>query len=137
MKKFIKTICLAFMLMFAFSTSGYSQTYAYRGFQAAYKYVDNGRWTDWTDWQRVNVLITIDYDNDVIKVYANTPQTYVVIDYDGSFTDASGGQQIQFSVIDQDYDKGKVRLRIETNGNSQLYVEFADVIFVWNVVKIS
>ena len=136
MKNFIKTICIAFMLLFAFSSNSYSQTYTYRAYSAAYKYVQNGRWTDWTDWERVSTLITIDYDNDVIRVYASVAQVYVVVDYDGSFTDDSGGQQIQFSVIDQDYDKGKVRLRIEKNGNSQLYVEFADVIFVWNVVKI-
>ena len=61
---------------------------------------------------------------------------YVVTNYDGSYTDSSGGQQVQFSVVDQDYDSGKIRLRIERNGNSQVYVEFADVILVWNVVKI-
>ena len=136
MKKFIKVFLVLFAMLFAYTVETQAQTYAYRGYQAAYKYVRNGYWTDWTDWQRVDVIITIDYDNDVIKVHANTPQIYVVTDYDGSYTDASGGRQVQFSVIDQDYDKGKVRLRIETNGNSQLYVEFADLILVWNVVKI-
>lgn len=136
MKKFINVFILTVLMMLAFNTNCNAQTYAYRGFQAAYKYIENGRWTDWSDWKRVNVIITIDYDNDVIRVHADSPQTYVVTNYDKSFTDSSGGRQVQFSVIDQDYDYGKVRLRIETNGNSQIYVEFADVIFCWNVVKI-
>ena len=136
MKNFIKTIFAALILTFAFSVDGYSQTYAYRAFSAAYKYKENGYWHDWTDWQEVSTVITIDYDNDVIRVYAETPQVYVVTNYDGEFTDNSGGQQVQFSVIDQDYDRGKIRLRVEKNGNSQLYVEFADVIFCWNVRKI-
>ena len=136
MRKSIKKFLLLFVMLFTFTNMVSAQTYTYRGFQAAYKYIQNGRWTDWTDWISVNVLITIDYDNDVIKVYANEPQTYVIYEYDGKFTDNSGGQQVQFSVIDQDYDKGKVRLRIEKNGNSQLYVDFADVTFVWNVRKI-
>ncbi len=135
MKRFIKFI-IAFLMIFAFNSEMNAQTYAYRGFQAAYKYVENGRWTNWTDWKRVDVLITIDYDNDVIRVHANSPQVYIVTAYDGSYTDSSGGQQVQFSVIDQDYDAGKIRLRIERNGNSQIYVEFADIILVWNVVKI-
>ena len=135
MKKFIVLLFLMFGLFSV--TDTYAQTYKYRAFSAAYKYKQNGYWTDWTDWERVSTLITIDYDNDVIRIYANVPQVYVIYDYDGSFKDNSGGQQVQFSVIDQDYDKGKIRLRIETNGNSQLYVEFADVILVWNVVKIS
>jgi hypothetical protein len=136
MKKFINVFIIAFLMMFAFNVNSNAQTYAYRGFQAAYKYVENGRWTDWTAWKNVNVIITIDYDNDIIRVHANSPQMYVVTNYDGSYTDSSGGQQVQFSVVDQDYDAGKIRLRIERNGNSQVYVEFADVILVWNVVKI-
>ena len=46
MKKFINVFIIAFLMMFAFSVNSNAQTYAYRGFQAAYKYVENGRWTD-------------------------------------------------------------------------------------------
>ena len=137
MKKNVFRLLLIFTLLFGISNNVNAQTYFYKGFQAAYKYVENRQWTNWTDWKKVSVLISIDYDNDIIKVHSNTPQIYVVTNYDKTFTDSSGGQQVQFTVIDQDYDVGKIRLRIERNGNSQVYVEFADVILVWNVVRIS
>ena len=134
MNKF-KIFFLGLMMMFgALATN--AQTYSYRAFSAAYKFTIDGRWSNWSNWQKVSTLITIDYDRDVIKVYADDPQVYVIYSYDGKYTDSSGGQQVQFSVVDQDGDNGKVRLRIETNGNSQLYVDFADLILCWNVRKI-
>lgn len=47
----------------------------------------------------------------------------------------SNGTQVKFRVIDQDYDKGFLRLRVENNGNSQIYVDYADISWVYNVVR--
>ena len=35
-----------------------------------------------------------------------------------------------------EYDYGYIRLRIERNGNSQIYIDFADVMWVYNVVRV-
>lgn len=82
------------------------------------------------------MTFTIDFDNDVIRIYSRTPQVYVVTKYVGDYSDYLGGKQIEFKVIDQDYDPGTIRIRVESNGTSQLYVDFADVSWVYgNVVK--
>ena len=47
-----------------------------------------------------------------------------------------GGTNVKFYVIDQDYDRGSIRLRVERNGNSQIYVDFSNVAWVYNVVRI-
>jgi hypothetical protein len=92
-----------------------------------------GRWNNWTDWESSNVLITINFTTDVVKIYSPKTQIYKIIEFTRRFTDNSGGSQVEFKFIDQDYDRGTMRLRIERNGNSQLYVEFADIIWVYNV----
>ena len=127
MKKLLLT--LIFLLGFI---SVNAQTYRYKAQNFAYKYVnDNGYWTKWSDWKSCNILITIDTDDDIITIYSRTPQVYVITDYIRTYTDSSNGRQMEFKVIDQDRDIGNVRIRIEANGTSQLYVDFNDVSWVY------
>lgn len=92
-----------------------------------------GNWSDWTEWQSCNVNILLDTDEGVLVIYSNETQTYDIIAYRGKKRDASGGTQAYFDVIDQDGDKGTIRARLERNGNSQIYCEFANVMWVYNV----
>ena len=127
---------LLILLMFGlFATNMDAQVIYYQAKQFAMKYVENGRWTSWTDWKDSDVLLSIDEDNDIIKVYTEQRQVYLVVKHNGTYTDSSGGKQIEFAVIDQDYDKGKIRLRKEKNGNSQLYVEFSDIMWVYSGLR--
>lgn len=132
MKKFLFVLTL--ILSFSFINVD-AQTYRYVATEFAFRYVSNGYWTSWCEWQPSAVRITLDLDNDIIKVFSQTTQIYIVIKLDRRYTDDSGGKQVEFTVIDQDEDIGKVRLRIETNGNSQLYVDFADVSWVYSGLK--
>ena len=134
MKKFIFTLMLMLSMCV---TSAVAQTYWYQATGFSYRQVSYGQWTPWAAWEASSVKISIDVDRDLIKIFSPMTQIYFVTNYDGSFTDSSGGRQIQYSVIDQDRDTGKIRLRIERNGNSQLYVDFSDVMWVYNVVRIN
>lgn len=131
MKKFLLVFLLAFVGFFA-----NAQTQWYKGTSYAYKYVnDYGYWTNWTDWYSCNINIKFDLTNDVITIYSNKTQVYVIYDGGERYSDSGGGYQVKFNVVDQDYDVGTVRLRIESNGNSQIYVDFANVSWVYNVVR--
>lgn len=133
MKKWL----IAFVLIIATALSASAEYQWYKATSYAYRYTnDYGRWTEWTDWMSCNISISFDMDDDVITIYGNKTQIYVITDTKGSGTDPSGGQYVSFRVIDQDYDYGTVRLRVETNGNSQIYVDFANVMWVYNVRRI-
>jgi hypothetical protein len=82
------------------------------------------------------MLVTIDWTNDVVKIYSPVMQTYYLTKFVGEYKDESGGVQYEFNFIDQDNDKGTMRLRIESNGSSQLYVDFANIMLVWVVRRI-
>jgi len=135
----MKKLILTFMLLFGILTisSISAQTYYYKTFEFAYKYKNsNGVWENWSSWQSSDLLLSIDMNNDIITVYSQKRQIYKVVEYMNSYTDESGGKQTKFYVYDQDGDFGYVRLRIEKNGNSQVYVDFADIMYVWNVKRI-
>lgn len=135
MKKLFIIFTLLFGLMSISNVD--AQTYYYKTNQFAIKYKSaNGVWGQWSDWESSNMTLTIDLDNDVITVYSQKRQIYRVIENMGSYTDESYGRQTKFYVIDQDGDYGYVRLRIERNGNSQVYVDFNDVMWVYCVKRI-
>ena len=136
MKKYILIFMMMFGMLFAVSSSCKAQTYYYKTYEFAIKFKSSyGVWGNWSDWEKSNIVLTIDMDQDVITVFSQQKQIYKVIEYLGSYTDESGGKQLKYYVIDQDGDLGHVRLRNEKNGNSQIYIDFNDVMWVYNVKR--
>lgn len=136
MKKFLTFAFLLLAVSFIVPQTAKAQIYTYKTTEFAYKYVNSyGKWNDWSSWEKSSMLITINFDTDIVKIYSPTTQVYKITDYLEEYTDQYGGKQVKFEFIDQDGDYGKMRLRIEKNGNSQIYIDFANVMWVYNVVK--
>lgn len=111
-----------------------AQTYSYRSTQFAFKTKNYyGIWNDWSHWQKSDLLITINFDTDVVTIFSNMKQVYTITNCEGNYTDSSGGKQVKFWFTDQDGDRGNIRFRIEQNQNSQIYIEYSDIIWVYNV----
>lgn len=94
------------------------------------------RWNGWSDWEKSNMLLTVDLQNDVIKVYSPTPQIYKVYESGESYYDSDGDINILFNFIDQDYDKGVVRLLQRRSGSSEIYIEFLNVRWCYRVLRL-
>jgi hypothetical protein len=89
----------------------------------------------WSDWERSDMRICINTNTDIITIYSPKTQYYGVTAHTKSYVDNQGAKVICFSVIDQDGDRGQVRLRACAAGNSQLYVDFTNVAWVYNVYR--
>lgn len=111
-----------------------AQTQWFKATELAIKVVNNGNWTKWSDWESVDINIKFDLSNDLIIIYSQEIQVYKVLEQVKSPYD-SNGTQVKFKVLDQDYDKGFLRLRVENNGNSQIYIDYADISWVYNVIR--
>ena len=139
MKKFL--IILVTLLTFNISTC-LAQVQWYKTVSVAYKvkkydnYYREYRWTNWSNWRKCVCEVKIDLNRDIIVIYSNETQIYKVLSIEAPPIDTSG-KQVKFSVIDQDGDFGTLRLRVENNGNSQIYIDFADIMWVYNVVRTS
>ena len=112
---------------------------SYKAFQSAYKTNSGYGWSNWSDWKTINVTIYMDTANDMISIYTDTAQIFKInstYNNGNAYTDASGGSNIKFSAVRlSDYHRCDIRLRIETNGNSQIYVDYRDCMIVFNVIR--
>lgn len=134
MKRFLLILvaCLAMV-----STSAEQLWYQTTGFKKAAVYDGMYSWPQ--QWEASNIKVCIDTDDDVITIYSPKIQVYAIYGmYNNgqAYKDGGGGQTVKFYAFDQDYDKCEIRLRIETNGNSQIYIDFSNIAWVYNVKRI-
>lgn len=123
-------------MMFGFIMSSNAQIQYYKSTAFAEAKIYNGTYY-WSDWQSSNIVITLNLNTDVITIYSPKTQVYKVYKTGEASNDSKGGRQVTFYVIDQDSDKGTVRLRIDKNGNSQIYIDFSNVGWCYSVVRTS
>lgn len=86
----------------------------------------------WSDWEPVNIDIKIDFDNYLIKIFSKQIQIYEILSDLPPLKD-DDGRNIRFRVIDQDKDIGVLTFRVQNNGTKQIYLEFDNVGWVYNV----
>lgn len=132
MKKFL----FIMLMIFGFVLNSNAQIQYYKTTAFAEAKIYNGTYY-WGDWQSSSLVITFNLNTDVITIYSPKTQVYKVYKTGNAYTDSKGGRQVTFYVIDQDYDKGTVRLRIDPSGSSQVYVDFSNVGWVYSVVRTS
>lgn len=124
------------MLMIGFSCSSFAQIQRYQASSFAFARVYNGQYS-WSDWERSSVVIDFNLNKDVITIYSQRTQYYYITSSAQTYRDSSGGTNIRFNVIDGERDRGNIRLRVQTDGTSQIYVDFNDCAWVYgNVVRI-
>lgn len=101
---------------------------------ATNKYTSYG-WTGWSKWESSNMLVTFDLDNDLVTIYSPSTQIYGIYQSLGNYYDSDGDYNMVFKFIDQDYDYGTMRLLQRTNGASEIYIEFANIKWVYRVIR--
>ncbi len=128
-----------FLLLFAMLLSlsvVYADVYKFQSTSLAYKYLDtDGYWTDWSSWESTSVLIVINLDKDRINIYSKTPQEYDIYDYEDRTYDKDGGETLKFQCVDADGLRCGVRLRVDKDGSPQIYVDYNDMMWVYNVIS--
>lgn len=132
MKKLL-TLLLAVLI----SVSVSAEIMKFRTTAFATKQIDSyGYWQGWSDWESSNLLITLNTNTDDVYIYSSKLQHYHITSYQGTKTETDGSKQSYLKFYDQDGDNGTMRLRVESSGSSQIYVEFANVMWVYNVKRI-
>lgn len=114
----------------------YSQTYKFRTIYFSMNVMNNGIWSGWSTPSSSNLLITIDLDSEIIKVYSNQIQLYKIIDIDNQYYDSDGDYHFVLRTVDQEYDRGTVRMLKRVNGKVELYIEFADIRWAYGIIPI-
>ena len=126
-----KIITIIILLISVCSLS--AQTYKYYTNSFAYKYYENYRWSKWSDWERSHILVVINLDRNIINIYSEKIQEYDIYEYKGEEKDEDGGTSMLLSCVNQDGLHCQVRLRIQSDGSKQLYVDFSDLVWVYGL----
>lgn len=101
----------------------------------AYQYTQKMSYeSEFDDWTTVNIPIVFNLTTDQIIIYSQRTQTYYIYKYE-TYTSNEGLNAIRFYFVDQDVDKGTCRLLIRKDGTSQIYIDFANITWVYNVVR--
>jgi hypothetical protein len=139
MNKTIKLVCLTAIVFLAFSTVSFGQVYKLKSTSYSSKYkINDYRWSDWGEWEETTVLITIDLNKDRITIYSKVTQVYDVAENEGETYDSDGDKTLSLYCVDKDGLTCRIRLvkLISQGGRNQLYVDYKDMKWVYNVYSL-
>lgn len=109
-----------------------AQRYFYKTTDFAVRTCNYGVWSEWSDWESSNIDVEIDLDKSIIIIHSESLQVYKITERLSDPKDNSG-QQVKFKIIDQDMDRGTLRLRRQNNGVLQIYIDFSNVSWVYSL----
>ena len=93
-------------------------------------------WTTWSSPQSSNIYMQIDWDNALVYIDSNYRQLYQIVKVTGRYRDSDNSEICEMKVIDQDGDRGTMKLAIRPNGKSQIYIIFSNVRWCYDVVRL-
>lgn len=125
------------MIFSLFCSVSFAQALKLKAYKFTYKTkYDDGQWSDWAEWEDVNILITV--ENDRIKIYSKNTQTYDIIKtYDDSY-DKVGDKTSEWRCVNEDGLECNIRFmkRYSQDDTNQLYVDFSNLTWVYNIYKL-
>jgi hypothetical protein len=123
-----------------FSVPTFAQVFKFKStsFSSKIKNDNTGRWSDWSTLSETEVLITIDFDGERIKIFSKSEQEYDIIKFFEKEVDRDGDETLKFQCVNEDGRKCFVRfvVLLSKNGQRQLYVDFADMMWMYNIYKL-
>lgn len=128
MKKFFLFLVAAIMMVI--SASAEVINVDARSFSYKYK-MDSGKWTAWSDWERSSVSIEINTDNSEIVIYSKEPQRFTINSSDSEEDRKS--KTLVCKCVDANGINCTIRLRITNDERCQLYVDYADLVYVYTL----
>lgn len=130
-----KLLILIFLLM---GISSYSQTLHYRtvAFSTNSYNTYTSSWSGWSEWESSDMLLTINFDTDVVTIYSPITQAYYIYKFISTYYDSDGDFHMVFKFIDQDKDTGILRLLQRKSGESEVYIEFRNVKWCYRIIKL-
>ena len=135
MKQRINTILMTLVMMLFTMSSVNAHTNDNVQYYKAYQYTQKMSYaSDFDDWTTVNIPIVFNLTTDQIIIYSQRKQTYYIYKYE-KYISNEGRQAVRFYFIDQDSDRGSCRLLIRNDGTSQIYIDFSNISWVYNVIR--
>lgn len=132
MKKFL-AIVIILLSSLAVSKS-YAEVTKYTAYSLAMKSTDNrGNWSKWSNWESCSILVVLDSDKERFTIYSHKTQVFDIISYEDWESDGEGGRTMSLSCVDADGLRCTLRYRQDKDGDFQLYVDYSNLMYVYNI----
>lgn len=131
----MKKLSLILLFIIVASITASAENLVYNSTHYSQQYLADGKWGKWSDWESCNVKIDIDLDKDIVTIYSSRKQIYNITEFVGK-TENEGDVTLKFLFIDQDGDKGTLRLLMRNNGRSEIYIDFANIRWAYIVKRV-
>ena len=109
----------------------------YKTYEFSYKKDDNGYWTNWSKWEKSDLTISMNLEENIVKVFSPKVQTYRIINHNEIEINESGIFIVPFKFVDNDGVHGTMRLQFsktdDYNDHTQLYFDYANIMWVYNL----
>lgn len=128
----MKKLLILFIFFTLFGVVNAAETLKMQATSLAYKSINRyGDWTEWSQWEDCNILVVIKEDR--VNIYSKVPQEYDIYYFGKEESDNEGGRITTLKCVDMDGQRCGMRLRIQSDGQIQFYVDYSDFMFVYNV----
>lgn len=123
---------MALMLAVLSCTVASAQIYTYK----SYAYAQKKPGYAWSNFVSSDLTITINFNTDVIKIYNKLGSTFRIYNT-YTQTDNDGETQLHCDALDEENLRCKVRLVVRNSGTSQIYIDYNDITWCYNVRRIN
>lgn len=137
MRKTATLLLFASTLLATLSTS--AQVYKFKTTSFSEKELVSGtKWSDWTTWEELSVLITIDHIEQRIKIYTEEIHSFDYIDSETPKAGSTNDLFIIYTCIDDYGDTCKIRLERLAARNNQIFISiiYDEYIIAYSVLPL-
>ena len=134
----MKKSLIIFLVLFMNISTAFTQNediFKLKTTEFAFKFIDSDN--SWSDWEKANILVVFDTKAERIKIFSKETQVYDVATDEGKTTNDNGDEIYSWFCVNEDGNQCRVQLwkRFYDDGSSynQLYVNFSDIRFVYNL----
>lgn len=124
---------LLLVVMFCVTNIISAEVLKLTAYEFAYKASNDYGWSDWSEWDDCNILVVIDSDRERITIYSNSTQEFDIIEAEDSYVDSDGDEVLKFTCIDAEGLRCGIRFILKQSGSAQLYCDYNDLMYVYNV----
>lgn len=115
-----------------------AQVQKFKALSVSSRYESKSGWTDWSQAKDTDILMSINIDDNKIKIYSEKTQIYDIVEYHEKEYDEDGDETIRMYSEDQDGNNCYIDLMKlnSQNGRLQLYVRYKDMNWMYNIYSV-
>ena len=130
----MKTKIILTLLLLTLNSNIQAQKICYYSNFTSYKRLVNNTWTDWTDWREYYVEIILDTDSNTITIYdADIEKVYKIHPIYEKLEDCNS-ITIKYKVVESENNCLYIRFRNQYDGIKQLYLDYKDLVYIYNLM---